>query len=62
MLDKALAQAGVARGEAYVTNAVKHFKHEMRGRRRLHKTPDRGEVMACRWWLDGERRWWCAPG
>ena len=56
MLDRALADAGVARGEAYVTNAVKHFKHEMRGKRRLHKTPDRGEVTACRWWLDNERR------
>ena len=44
------------RGGAYVTNAVKHFKHEPRGKRRLHKTPDRSEVIACRWWLDNERR------
>jgi len=56
VFDRALAVAGMARGEAYVTNAVKHFKHEMRGKRRLHKTPDAGEVQACRWWLDNERR------
>ncbi len=56
VLDRALKAAGVERGEAYVTNAVKHFKHEQRGKRRLHKTPNRGEVTACRWWLAGERR------
>jgi uracil-DNA glycosylase family protein len=56
VLDRALKDAGVERGEAYVTNAVKHFKHEPRGKRRLHKTPDRSEVMACRWWLENERR------
>jgi DNA polymerase len=56
VLDRALADAGVARGETFVTNAVKHFKHEPRGKRRLHKTPDRGEVAACRWWLEAERR------
>jgi DNA polymerase len=56
VLDKALAAAGVPRAETYVTNAVKHFKHELRGKRRLHKTPDAGEVTACRWWLDAERR------
>ena len=56
MLDRALAAAGVPRGEVYVTNAVKHFKHELRGKRRLHKTPEAGEVQACRWWLDAERR------
>jgi DNA polymerase len=56
VLDKALAAAGVPRTETYVTNAVKHFKHELRGKRRLHKTPDAGEVAACRWWLDNERR------
>ena len=56
VLDKALAAAGVPRAETYVTNAVKHFKHELRGKRRLHKTPDAGEIAACRWWLDGERR------
>jgi len=56
MLDRALAEAGVARDRAFVTNAVKHFKHELRGKRRLHKTPNAGEVTACRWWLDTERR------
>jgi len=56
MLDRALREAGTDRAKLYVTNAVKHFKHEPRGKRRLHKTPDRGEVVACRWWLDSERR------
>jgi probable DNA metabolism protein len=56
MLDKALAEAGVPRDRAYVTNAVKHFKHELRGKRRIHQTPTTGEVSACRWWLDAERR------
>ncbi|MBA3810877.1 MAG: UdgX family uracil-DNA binding protein [Caulobacteraceae bacterium] len=56
VLDRALAAAGVPRQDAYVTNAVKHFKHEPRGKRRLHKTPGTGEVTACRWWLDHERR------
>ena len=56
MLNKALAAAGTDRARLYVTNAVKHFKHAPRGKRRLHKTPDRGEVIACRWWLEGERR------
>jgi DNA polymerase len=40
----------------YVTNAVKHFKHEPRGKRRIHKTPAVSEISACRWWLDAERR------
>jgi DNA polymerase len=56
MFDRALAEAGVPRDQTYVTNAVKHFKHELRGKRRLHKTPNTGEVTACRWWLDAERR------
>jgi len=56
VLDNALAAAGVPRAEIFVTNAVKHFKHEPRGKRRIHKTPDAGEVSACRWWLDQERR------
>lgn len=56
VLDEALKAAGVDRADVYVTNAVKHFKHEPRGKRRLHKTPDAGEVTACRWWLDAERR------
>ncbi|MBL0947265.1 UdgX family uracil-DNA binding protein [Brevundimonas sp.] len=55
VLDAALAEAGIDRDRAWVTNAVKHFKHEPRGKRRLHKTPDSGEVEACRWWLDAER-------
>jgi DNA polymerase len=56
VLDRALAEAGVPRAETYVTNAVRHFKHELRGKRRLHKTPNTAEVTACRWWLDEERR------
>jgi DNA polymerase len=56
VLDAGLARAGVPRAETFVTNAVKHFKHELGGKRRLHKTPDAGEVRACRWWLDAERR------
>ena len=56
VLDIALEEAGIDRSDVYVTNAVKHFKHEPRGKRRLHKTPNAGEVQACRWWLDAERR------
>ncbi len=56
VLDAALAEAGIDRADVYVTNAVKHFKHEPRGKRRLHKTPVASEVSACRWWLDQERR------
>jgi DNA polymerase len=56
LLDRAMAEAGAPRDQVFVTNAVKHFKHEPRGKRRPHKTPDRGEVQACRWWLDAERR------
>ena len=56
VLDAALEEAGIDRTEVYVTNAVKHFKHEPRGKRRLHKTPTTAEVTACRWWLDQERR------
>jgi DNA polymerase len=55
VLDAALQEAGIDRSDVYVTNAVKHFKHEPRGQRRLHKTPNAGEVTACRWWLDQER-------
>lgn len=54
ILDQALAESGVDRAQVYVTNAVKHFKYEQRGKRRLHKSPNRGEVEACRWWLDRE--------
>lgn len=55
LFDRALAEAGVDRGEAYVTNAVKHFKYEQRGKRRLHARPNGGEIASCRWWLDQER-------
>jgi len=54
MLDRALEEAGVPRNEVYVTNAVKHFKFEPRGKFRLHKTPDAGEIAACRFWLETE--------
>jgi DNA polymerase len=56
VLDRALIAAGVPRSRVWVTNAVKHFKHERRGKRRLHKTPDAGEIAACDWWLESERR------
>ena len=55
-LDKALEAAGIARSEAYVTNVVKHFKFEERGKRRIHQTPKRFEIEACRPWLDEELR------
>jgi len=55
ILDQALAEANIPRREAFVTNAVKHFKHEMRGKRRLHKRPNAYEIERCRWWLDQER-------
>ena len=55
LFDKALAEAGVDRSRAYVTNAVKHFKFEQRGPRRIHSNPGAGEIEACRWWLDQER-------
>jgi DNA polymerase len=54
LLDRALETAGVARERIYVTNAVKHFKWEPRGKRRLHKTPAQREIDACHQWLDGE--------
>lgn len=54
VLDQALADAGIDRSKVYVTNAVKHFKWEARGTRRLHKRPDVAEVTACRPWLDKE--------
>jgi uracil-DNA glycosylase family protein len=54
LFDRALADAGIDRGKTYVTNAVKHFKFEPRGKKRLHKRPDRGEIEACRWWLKAE--------
>ena len=54
VLDRALEAAGLDRAALYITNAVKHFKNEPRGKRRLHKKPDTGEIDACRWWLDHE--------
>ena len=54
VLDAALKDAGIARDETFVTNAVKHFKHEMRGKRRLHKRPNNYEIERCRIWLDYE--------
>jgi DNA polymerase len=54
LFDQALAEAGIDRARAYVTNAVKHFKFEPRGKRRLHKAPNAGEITACKWWLEQE--------
>ena len=51
LLNQALAQAGLDRGELFLTNAVRHFKHELRGKRRIHKTPGQREAAACRPWL-----------
>jgi uracil-DNA glycosylase len=55
ILDRAIADAGIDRVKIFVTNAVKHFKFEQRGKRRLHKRPNAYEVDRCRWWLDQER-------
>jgi uracil-DNA glycosylase len=55
ILDAALKDAGIAREDTFVTNAVKHFKHEMRGKRRLHKRPNNYEIERCKIWLDHER-------
>jgi uracil-DNA glycosylase len=55
-LDKALARAGIDRADAYVTNAVKHFKFQERGKRRIHQKPDARQIRACRPWLDAEMR------
>jgi DNA polymerase len=54
VLDRALVAAGIDRSAAYVTNAVKHFKFEARGKRRIHKTPSTTEVRACGPWLAAE--------
>jgi uracil-DNA glycosylase family protein len=54
VFDEALAAAGIARELAYVTNAVKHFKWEARGKRRIHKKPNWSEMAACRPWLEAE--------
>ncbi len=55
LFDRALADAGIERARTYVSNAVKHFKFEPRGKRRIHARPNAGEIEACRWWLDHER-------
>ncbi|WP_336987661.1 UdgX family uracil-DNA binding protein [Altererythrobacter aquiaggeris] len=55
LLDLHLEQAGIDRSAAYVTNAVKHFKYTMRGKRRIHQSPAAKEIDTCRWWLEAER-------
>lgn len=55
LFDAEAKEVGLDRAAAYVTNAVKHFKYQPRGKRRIHQRPDAGEVTACRWWLDLER-------
>jgi len=54
VFDCALAEAGIDRARVYVSNAVKHFKFEQRGKRRIHSKPDAGEIIACRWWIEQE--------
>ena len=56
LLDRALEEAAIDRAKVYVTNAVKHFKWEPRGKRRIHKKPNAAEITACRPWLDAEIR------
>jgi uracil-DNA glycosylase family protein len=55
LFDAALEKAGIDRSTVYVTNAVKHFKFALRGKRRIHNKPDAGEITACRWWIEHER-------
>lgn len=54
LFDRTLREIGVERKKLYVTNAVKHFKYETRGKRRIHQRPNAGEVEQCRWWLNRE--------
>lgn len=54
LLDEALKDSGISRQDAYVTNAVKHFKWQPRGKRRIHQRPNGTEIMACRHWLEAE--------
>jgi len=54
LFDAILEEVGINRKKTYVTNAVKHFKFEPRGKRRIHSKPNAGEIRACRWWLDQE--------
>ena len=55
IFNQALGEAGIDRSRAYVTNAVKHFKFEQRGKRRIHSKPEGPEIEACKWWIDQER-------
>ena len=55
MFNRAIADAGIDRSRTYVTNAVKHFKFEQRGKRRIHAKPGTGEIEACRWWIEQEQ-------
>lgn len=55
MSDESLEIAGIDRSRTYVTNAVKHFKFVLRGKKRIHNKPDAGEIEACRWWQEQER-------
>jgi DNA polymerase len=54
VLDRALADGGIARGDVYLTNAVKHFKWTARGKRRIHQRPNSTEIKACEFWLEAE--------
>lgn len=54
LLDQCLEEAGIDRDRCYVTNAVKHFKYQMCGKKRLHARPNAGEVQRCAWWLGAE--------
>jgi DNA polymerase len=54
LLNRALARAGIARESVFLTNAVRHFKYELRGKRRIHKTPTQAEAAACAHWLERE--------
>ena len=56
LLDRALEEAGIARADVYVTNTVKHFKWEPRGKRRIHQKPNSREIAACRPWMEAELR------
>jgi DNA polymerase len=56
VLDRAIMEAGLDRRKVFVTNAVKHFKFEQRGKRRLHKKPNAYEIDRCKWWLEHELR------
>jgi hypothetical protein len=61
LFNRALVELGIERRDAYVTNAVKHFKFELRGKRRIHKTPAQQEAAACLHWLESEIAWSSRP-